>query len=390
VKRTASKKDLTDDKRLILRTGISEDLLEKILSAIENNQPLTPQMQEALTMVLNSVRDDDEFYVEYADSIELAENSKGFKKRKALIKKGILIEDGGFGLFRVKDNLSKAEAEQLEWFHIDILNMLFPQLLSKTRNGFVSKLQRAVVPGVQAGPVISFMVEKAVYASRLNETVGDLTRAQVLAEQIDKNREALVNRLREKVSILDSDVTVPEQGMWVNLDLGSFGELTRAQAEKILSSIGIDIHDDTFKVNDEDTVIEIGLKGPTVLGFDEDDMKEFGDIIVEAFDPFNREGDDAIEDAVVLKLIERVTALAEKHPIHKELRDAVAAASSPIGGIDLNANHLDLNAEGQIMNTPLPVNLQNFNNTPFDGFAPVIFEIVPISNFPLRLGFGIK
>jgi len=134
-----------------------------------------------------------------------------------------------------------------------------------------------------------------------------------------------------------------------------------------------------------------GFKGCFWRGFDEKNFEDLGWIIEEAFDPDHREEDReeevVLEAGIKLELEKQVAALVEKRPAYQELRNELAAAAaSPVGGIDLNANHLDLNTQGQIISAPLPVNLQNFNNTPFGGFTPVIFEIVPIPNFPLHLG----
>ena len=66
-------------------------------------------------------------------------------------------------------------------------------------------------------------------------------------------------------------------------------------------------------------------------------------------------------------------------------------ASSPVinvpGGIDFNPNHLNLKERGEEVDI-------NFTNLPMiqpetvNGITPVIFSIVPITNFPFLLGIS--
>ncbi len=63
-------------------------------------------------------------------------------------------------------------------------------------------------------------------------------------------------------------------------------------------------------------------------------------------------------------------------------------ASRNVGGINLNANLLDLQIKRDDAGVPLPAFDQPINNMKIDGFLPVIIDIVPIQNIPLFISFN--
>ncbi|MBF0385597.1 MAG: LysM peptidoglycan-binding domain-containing protein, partial [Candidatus Omnitrophica bacterium] len=57
-----------------------------------------------------------------------------------------------------------------------------------------------------------------------------------------------------------------------------------------------------------------------------------------------------------------------------------------VGGIDFNPENLELDTKGNMENYKIPDMFKNIDPDSIDGFAPVIFQIVPINNLPLLLG----
>jgi len=57
-----------------------------------------------------------------------------------------------------------------------------------------------------------------------------------------------------------------------------------------------------------------------------------------------------------------------------------------IGGIDFNPTDLDIETRGEDIDFGTPVNIQNLENMQIEGFTPVIFQIIPVTNIPLLLG----
>jgi len=68
------------------------------------------------------------------------------------------------------------------------------------------------------------------------------------------------------------------------------------------------------------------------------------------------------------------------------LADDSTASASPIGGIDLNPELLDLQIRRDGNGIPLPVGQQPIYNMKIDGFFPVIINIMPVVTSPLLLG----
>ena len=60
-------------------------------------------------------------------------------------------------------------------------------------------------------------------------------------------------------------------------------------------------------------------------------------------------------------------------------------ANKNLGGIDLNPNNFDIQTQGHEIELNMPFDAQTIMNSPIDGFAPVIIQIVP-ANLPLLLG----
>ena len=54
-----------------------------------------------------------------------------------------------------------------------------------------------------------------------------------------------------------------------------------------------------------------------------------------------------------------------------------AMLGKDVGGIDMNPNKLDIQTQGQTRDFNIPFDPQTIQGIPIDGFAPVIFQIIP-------------
>lgn len=69
-------------------------------------------------------------------------------------------------------------------------------------------------------------------------------------------------------------------------------------------------------------------------------------------------------------------------------QDNSALSPTPVGGIDLNLEGMDLQIKRDASGVPLPIEQQPLMDMQIDGFLPVIINITPVSNVPLMLGLG--
>jgi len=68
-----------------------------------------------------------------------------------------------------------------------------------------------------------------------------------------------------------------------------------------------------------------------------------------------------------------------KHRFGKDEKD-------DIGGINLNANQLNIETQGKGIDFDIPISLESLQNIPLQGLSPVIYQIIPVTNFNLLLG----
>jgi reactive intermediate/imine deaminase len=85
-------------------------------------------------------------------------------------------------------------------------------------------------------------------------------------------------------------------------------------------------------------------------------------------------------------LTNKENPLSDAPAMLRLIRDNTGAGSSPIGGIDLNPNNLDLRTEGKGMDLNFTFDPRDFDTVPVNGFIPVIFQITPVTNIPMLLG----
>ncbi|MEV7195256.1 serine hydroxymethyltransferase [Streptomyces sp. NPDC093510] len=174
---------------------------------------------------------------------------------------------------------------------------------------FAKKLNSAVFPGFQGGPLEHVIAAKAVsfkvaaseeFKERQQRT---LDGARILAERLVQEDAKAVG-----VDVLSGGTDVH----LVLVDLRN-SELDGQQAEDRLHEVGITVNRNAIPNDPRPPMVTSGLRiGTPALatrGFQEDDFREVADIIAEALKP----GFDA--DA----LKARVTALADKHPLYPNL-----------------------------------------------------------------------
>ncbi|MGW7072537.1 serine hydroxymethyltransferase [Streptomyces sp. NPDC054855] len=174
---------------------------------------------------------------------------------------------------------------------------------------FAKKLNSAVFPGFQGGPLEHVIAAKAVsfkvaaseeFKERQQRT---LDGARILAERLVQDDAKAVG-----VDVLSGGTDVH----LVLVDLRN-SELDGQQAEDRLHEVGITVNRNAIPNDPRPPMVTSGLRiGTPALatrGFQEDDFREVADIIAEALKPGF--------DAESLKA--RVSALAEKHPLYPNL-----------------------------------------------------------------------
>ncbi|WP_030218602.1 serine hydroxymethyltransferase [Streptomyces bikiniensis] len=178
---------------------------------------------------------------------------------------------------------------------------------------FAKKLNSAVFPGFQGGPLEHVIAAKAVsfkvaaseeFKERQQRTVEG---ARIIAERLVRD------------DVRQHGVSVASGGTDVHLLLVDLrdSELDGQQAEDRLHEVGITVNRNAVPNDPRPPMVTSGLRiGTPALatrGFGAEDFREVADVIAETLKP----GFDA-EKAEALKA--RVTALADKHPLYPGLK----------------------------------------------------------------------
>ncbi|QMU72427.1 serine hydroxymethyltransferase [Streptacidiphilus sp. P02-A3a] len=183
-------------------------------------------------------------------------------------------------------------------------------ILSKAE--YAKKINSAVFPGQQGGPLEHVIAAKAVafkvaasdeFKDRQQRT---LAGAKILAERLTR-----ADATEAGVSVLSGGTDVH----LVLVDLRK-SELDGQQAEDRLHAVGITVNRNAVPFDPRPPMVTSGLRiGTPALatrGFDAEDFTEVADIIAEALKP-------SFDDATRAALAARVTALAAKHPLYPDL-----------------------------------------------------------------------
>ncbi len=175
----------------------------------------------------------------------------------------------------------------------------------------IKKINSAVFPGLQGGPLMHVMAGKAVaFGEALKPEFENYIRkvisnAKVLASSLVNNGFKIVT------GGTDSHI------VWLDLTPKN---ITGDNAEKILEEVGIACNKNAIPYDPNPPKITSGLRfgtaAATSRGFDENDFSEIGDLISEILDNINQNQDNQKEFISSMK--SKVVIMCKKYPIYNE------------------------------------------------------------------------
>jgi glycine hydroxymethyltransferase len=192
--------------------------------------------------------------------------------------------------------------------HCDFVTSTTHKTLAGPRSGFIlcreehaKALDSAVMPGMQGGPLMHTIAAKATcFRIAMTDAFHDYQR------QIRRNAEALAESLQTGGLEL---VTGGTDTHLLLVDLSS-SEWTGKAAEERLAEVDVTVNRNTIPFDERSPFVTSGIRlgtpAMTMRGFDEDDFRETGRIIVGAL--------TAAPDVDGLR--SRVAALCEKRPLY--------------------------------------------------------------------------
>ena len=166
------------------------------------------------------------------------------------------------------------------------------------------KVNKAIFPGTQGGPLMHTIAAKAV-------CLGEALKPEFkqYAQQVVKNAQALAKQLLEEGFKLVSGGT---DNHLMLVDLTGMAVDTGKAAEKMLDEVGITVNKNAIPFDTQKPFvtsgIRIGTAATTTRGFVEEDMVEIGKLIGLTLKDFDNSKDDVMA---------RVKALCEKHPLYE-------------------------------------------------------------------------
>jgi len=178
------------------------------------------------------------------------------------------------------------------------------------RGGFIlckrelaKKIDSAVFPGTQGGPLMHVIAAKAVgFKEALSDDFKEYQK------QIVKNAKALAQSLIEKGFKLVSDGT---DNHLMLIDLRN-KEVTGKDAQLMLDEVGITVNKNGIPFDTQSPFItsgiRIGTPAVTTRGMNESDMKEIAELICLTLTDYNNSKNN---------IIKRVHVLCEKHPLYQ-------------------------------------------------------------------------
>ncbi|MEU4252388.1 serine hydroxymethyltransferase [Amycolatopsis sp. NPDC026612] len=203
--------------------------------------------------------------------------------------------------------------------HADIVTTTTHKTLGGPRGGLIlcreelaKKINSAVFPGQQGGPLEHVIAAKAV---ALKIAASDEFRER--QQRTLEGSRILASRLSQE-DCASAGVRVLTGGTDVHLVLVDLVQsaLDGQQAEDRLHEVGITVNRNAVPFDPRPPMITSGLRiGTPALatrGFGADDFAEVADVIAEALKP-------DFDDAVRAKLRDRVETLAKKHPLYADL-----------------------------------------------------------------------
>ncbi len=198
--------------------------------------------------------------------------------------------------------------------HADVATTTVHKTLDGPRGGMIlcreehaKKIDSAVFPGQQGGPLMHVIAAKAV-AFRIADS-------EIFRERQRRTREGAVAMAEE---LLAAGVRVLTGGTDVHLVLVDLreSELDGQQAEDRLADIGITVNRNAVPFDPRPPAVSSGLRiGTPALatrGFELDEFRETGSVIAQALT-----GDWS--EALRSELSEQTRAMAERHPLYPHL-----------------------------------------------------------------------
>jgi glycine hydroxymethyltransferase len=196
--------------------------------------------------------------------------------------------------------------------HCDFVSSTTHKTLAGPRSGFVlckeeraQKLDKAVFPGMQGGPLLHVIAAKAAcFKIAASEPF------RAYQSQVRANADALADALMERGLDLLTDGTDTHL---MQVDLRG-SEWTGRAAEERLHEVQITANRNTVPFDErppmEASGVRLGTPAVTMRGFDEEDMGEVGAIIADALS----------EEPDVAALSGRSQALCDKRPLYPGFR----------------------------------------------------------------------
>ena len=168
---------------------------------------------------------------------------------------------------------------------------------------YAKKLNSAIFPGIQGGPLMHVIAAKAV---ALKEALSD--------DFKDYQKQILVNAQALAAGLMKRGITIVSGGTDNHLmlvDLQNLG-LTGKQAEKMLDEVHITCNKNTIPNDPQSPFVTSGLRlgtpAATTRGFDADDMDQIAEAIALTLKDF--EGNKEKATAIV-------KSLTDKHPLYE-------------------------------------------------------------------------
>jgi glycine hydroxymethyltransferase len=201
--------------------------------------------------------------------------------------------------------------------YADVVTTTIHKTLGGPRSGMIlcrsdlqKKIDSAVFPGQQGGPLMHVIAAKAVALK--------IAQSEIFRERQRRTREGAVLLATE---LMSAGVNVLTGGTDVHLVLVDLrdSELDGQQAEDRLDEIGITVNRNAVPFDPRPPAVSSGLRiGTPALatrGFGAEEFTEIGRVIAEALT-----GD--WNDSLRADLSERTRALSERHPLYPQLQAA--------------------------------------------------------------------
>ncbi|MDD4843084.1 MAG: serine hydroxymethyltransferase [Anaerotignum sp.] len=195
--------------------------------------------------------------------------------------------------------------------HADFVTTTTHKTLRGPRGGMImckaeyaQKIDKAIFPGIQGGPLMHTIASKAVCFKEALEPSYKEYIAQVV-----KNAQVLAESLKENGVDIVSGGT---DNHLMLVDLRALN-ITGKEAEKILDEVGITVNKNTIPNDPQSPFVtsgvRIGTPAITSRGMVEEDMKEIAEVIAMVLKDYEGNKEEAKK---------RVRALTDKYPIYED------------------------------------------------------------------------